>query len=247
MEKYIVFCSGGNDSIALIQNCFDRGLENVTVAYNETGWAHPLWPERMKRVEMLVRSMGYQYETIKSKGFEQMVRDKRGFPMAASKMSFCTQELKTKPTLQWLRENDPRKELICVAGVRREESENRKHHLEYLCMTSLYEGRVRWFPIVEMKETETFDLIKRAGFKPLPHSSLECFPCINSNRKDLRLLATMPDKIKEIDILEISMGFTGTGKPRVMFRPRNYMGATGIKEVVKWALCDHGKYKRKSL
>ena len=38
------------------------------------------------------------------------------------------------------------------------------------------------------------------------------------------------------------MGFTSKGKPRTMFRPYRYMGATGIREIVKWAEADRGQY-----
>jgi 3'-phosphoadenosine 5'-phosphosulfate sulfotransferase (PAPS reductase)/FAD synthetase len=242
--EYIIFSSGGNDSVALVQHAKDIGIDNAIVAYNDTMWAHPLWDKRMALVKKHAESLGFEYVVVKSKGFKQMVKDKKGFPMAASRMSFCTQVLKTIPTLEWLKNNDPHRKMTCCAGVRREESENRKYHPEWLYMTKLYEGRKRWFPIVDLLEKERNVLLNRAGFEPLPHSSLECFPCINSNRKDLRLLATMPDKIDEIELLETIMGYTSKGKPRVMFRPRNYMGATGIREVVKWGLSNHGKYKR---
>ncbi len=34
----IICCSGGNDSIALIQWVHENELSNVTVVYNNTGW-----------------------------------------------------------------------------------------------------------------------------------------------------------------------------------------------------------------
>ena len=39
------------------------------------------------------------------------------------------------------------------------------------------------------------------------------------------------------------MGFTSKGNPRVMFRPYRHMGATGIREVVKWAHSSRGEYE----
>ena len=35
------------------------------------------------------------------------------------------------------------------------------------------------------------------------------------------------------------MGFTGKGKPRVMFRPKRHLGAVGIRNVVHWAHRTH--------
>jgi 3'-phosphoadenosine 5'-phosphosulfate sulfotransferase (PAPS reductase)/FAD synthetase len=243
-NKYLVFCSGGNDSIALLQYMIEHNFRDVIVMYNDTGWAQPGWMDRIDKIKVEVEGRGYKFVITESKGFEQMVKDKKGFPMAASRMSFCTQELKTKPTLKWLQENDIEKELICCAGVRREESQNRANHKEIIHGAELYEGRTRWFPIVKIKETERDELIKRFGLDVLPHSSMECFPCINSNRSDFRLLAQYPDVIEHIAKLEKDMGFTSKGKPRLMFRPYRHMGAHGIKEVVKWGIAGRGKYKK---
>jgi hypothetical protein len=107
-----------------------------------------------------------------------------------------------------------------------------------------YEGRAMEFPLVTYKEKERDFTIDRSGLDILLHSSMECFPCVNSNRSDFRLLAKHPDRIQELVDLENEMGFTSKGKPRVMFRPYRHMGATGIREVVKWGLCGHGKYKK---
>lgn len=244
MSKYISFCSGGNDSIAMIQYLYEMGKKDIIVAYNNTGWSAKFWAKRMESIKILSSLYGYKYVEIKSKGFINMVRNKKGFPMAASKMSFCTQELKTKPTYEWLKYNDPEKKLICCAGVRREESQHRSNHPEFIYDSDLYEKRLRWFPIVKLKISERDNLIKKAGFEILSHSSMECFPCINSNRADFRLLSKYPEKIKQIESLENEMGYTSKGKPRLMFRPYRHMGAYGIREVVKWGLSERGKYKR---
>jgi len=230
----------------LVQQCHEIGIKNAIVAYNDTGWAHPSWPERMIKVKDFAKRCGYSYQVIKSKGFFQMVKDEKIFPMAASKMTFCSQELKTKPSKEWLNKVDPGKKAICIVGVRREESQNRANHPEWLYMTKLYEGRKRWFPLVDVEKLERDHLITRAGFNVLHHPSLECFPCVNSNRSDFRRLAKFSKIIDRIELLETIMGFTLKGKPKTMFRPYRHMGATGIREVVKWGLSDRGKYKRKT-
>jgi hypothetical protein len=71
---------------------------------------------------------------------------------------------------------------------------------------------------------------------------MECFPCINSNRADLRLLAEDESRVAFIENLEAEMGHTSKGKPRTMFRPYRYMGATGIREIIRWAQSDPGKF-----
>lgn len=39
MLEYTIKASYGNDSVALIQWCYERDLQNVVVLYNDTGWA----------------------------------------------------------------------------------------------------------------------------------------------------------------------------------------------------------------
>jgi hypothetical protein len=57
----------------------------------------------------------------------------------------------------------------------------------------------------------------------------------------MRLLTE--DRIALIENLEKELGFTSKGKPRTMFRPYRHLGATGIREVHRWALSDRGKFK----
>lgn len=173
-----------------------------------------------------------------------MVRVKKGFPMAASKMQFCSSLLKKEPTNRWLNKNDPFHNAVIYIGVRREESQNRANHPRSIIADSRYGGRAMEFPLVDHVERERDFLVERSGLDILLHSSMECFPCVNSNRQNFRLLSRYPDRIKEISDLEKEMGFTSKGKPRVMFRPYRHMGATGIKEVVRWGLCERGQYKK---
>ena len=39
----VICCSGGNDSVALIEWAYLDALKNVTVLFNDTGWAIPWW------------------------------------------------------------------------------------------------------------------------------------------------------------------------------------------------------------
>jgi 3'-phosphoadenosine 5'-phosphosulfate sulfotransferase (PAPS reductase)/FAD synthetase len=135
---------------------------------------------------------------------------------------------------------DPDKQAICVVGIRREESTNRENFPEYIPISEKHGDRELWAPLVRLTEKDRNILIRRAGFDVLPHRSMECFPCFCSNRIDLRML-TM-ERVKHIAKIEKEMGFTKKGKPRVMFRPYRHQGATGIKEVWRWALSERGKY-----
>ena len=50
------------------------------------------------------------------------------------------------------------------------------------------------------------------------------------------------DRIEVIEGIEQRLGLSSKGKPRVMFRPAKKMGATGIREIIRWAQSEPGKY-----
>ncbi len=238
--KHIIFASYGNDSCALIQWAHETNLENVTVLYNDTGWSSDDWDARVKAKEVWVQSLGFNTARTASRGMEALVKERKGWPRQG--MQFCTLWLKIMPASDWLDENDPDGSAVCLVGVRREESANRANFPEYEKASENYGGRDVWAPLVEHMEADVKRLLDTAGIPLLNHRSMECYPCINSNRTDLRMLADDAARILDIARIEKEMGFTGKGKPRTMFRPYRHMGAVGIKEVVRWAMSDRGKY-----
>lgn len=237
---HVVFASCGNDSIALIQYAYEKGLFDVTIIYSDTGWAADWWEKRVKRVEEWARNLGFTFIRTKSIGMEALVRKKNAWPRQG--IQFCTTELKIEPSKKMLDEIDPGKNAICLIGVRRVESQARKFFPEYVESHPNQGGRRQWAPLVDYTDVMRNDLIIRAGFDVLPHRSMECFPCINSNRKDLLLLDKDEKRIDYIEQLEKELGVTSNGKPRTMFRPYKYMGATGIREIVRWARSRRGKF-----
>ncbi len=101
-------------------------------------------------------------------------------------------------------------------------------------------GRDIWAPLVSCTTAQRDDLLYRANIKPIPFRSKECWPCINSNRADLQQVS--PARVDEIEVIETSLGITSNGKPRTMFRPYRYMGATGIREIVRWVNSARGEF-----
>lgn len=239
---HVIFCSGGNDSVALIQYAKDNNLEDVIVAYTNTGWAIDFWDSRIKTVKNLCKKYGFKFVEIQTEGLLNLVKRMKCWPRQG--MQFCTSELKIKPALEWLNIIDPDCEATCLVGVRREESANRASFPEWVEESDRHGGRSLWAPLVRFKEQQRNELILKAGFKVLPHRSMECFPCVNSNRNDLRMLSEYPDRISLIETTEESMGFTNKGKRRTMFRPYRHMGAIGIREVVNWAQSERGKFTK---
>lgn len=238
LYQYVIKASYGNDSVALIQWCHEQNLENVAVLYNDTGWSHPAWPRRVEVLEGWVISLGFEPHRTKSIGLEQLVRKKKSWPRQG--IQFCTGELKIKPTLAFMDRIDPDKLSTSVIGVRREESANRSSFPEFTYASINEGGRDIWAPLVRHSTAERDALLKRAGVIPLPCRSLECWPCINSNRRDLQQVSEA--RVAEIEAIEQSLGITSNGKPRTMFRPYRYMGATGIREIVRWANSPRGEF-----
>ena len=238
--EYVVLTSYGNDSIALIQWMHEHGKRDVLCLYSHTGWAQDGWDERVARGESLARSYGYAVaRTQPAMEFEDLVMSKRMWPQPGKQ--FCTIELKAKPALRFLDEIDPHKECTCVVGIRREESRRRAQWPEYVEESERHGGRALWAPLVRVLKKERDELVCRAGFEPLPHRSMECFPCIHANKADLRLLDVQ--RIAQIEDMERRLSEMAGGKPRPMFFTQDGRrgGGMGIRDVVRWAHSASGK------
>ncbi len=228
--RFIIFASGGNDSIALVQWAFENGYKGVAVAYSDTGWAASWWPLRMSRFQKWVISLGFSFHTIASEGMESLIDRKSAFP--ANGMQFCTSELKLKPAQVWLDWIDPDKNADCVIGIRREESAKRRNWPRITPDSENHGGRDLIAPLIDHTTKMRDELIRRAGWEPLPYRSKECSPCVNLSRIDGRLLEE--PEIARVERIEKRTGLT-------MFRPKRFR-AKGIREVVRWANSAPGKF-----
>jgi len=244
MKTNFIFCSCGNDSLALIRWIYEnkRSDQNIVI-YSNTGWEADFWKDRIIDVKSICERYNISFVEIQSEGMESLVRRKKGWPMPASKMQFCTEELKVRPAREYMLEIDPELEADCYTGIRREESQNRKHAPSFIEQSERHGGRDLYCPLVDYTEEQRDKLIIETGLEILNHSSMECFPCVCSNRSDIIRLSEYPETINKIAKIEDEMGYTRNGKPRTMFRPYRHMGAIGINEVVAWALAGRGKWK----
>ncbi len=241
------FSSAGNDSVALTWWLALRGFTRVKVLFTDTGWAAPGWLDRVQRMARWVEGLGFEFVGLPpvsfgehGEGLPGLVRAKKGWPRNG--LQFCTGELKIKPAHDWLEANDPERRLVCAVGVRRGESQARADYPAMLHESGAHGGRPRFAPLVDYSASDRDWLLTNAGWEPLDHNSDECFPCINSNRSDLRRVADVPERVRQIEALEAEMGMTSKGKPRVMFRPYRHQGATGVREVLRWAASGPGQY-----
>lgn len=233
----VIFASYGNDSIALIAWAYGQrqhriyGYDDVRVMYTSTGWSADWWPARVRKGEAWVRSLGFKPVQVDSEGMERLVERKKAWPRGGGgTFQFCTAELKEKPALRWLDKNDPGKEAICMVGVRRGESANRAQFPEWTEVSERHGGRSLHAPLVTYDILDRNGLISTSPFKPLPHRSKECWPCVNAGKRELRLLE--PQRIDVIRRIEAKAGINSAGNARVMFSPARHGGAVGIDAVV---------------
>lgn len=118
------------------------------------------------------------------------------------KAQFCTEQLKRDPAVAFqLDLVDQGYTVVSWQGVRRDESLNRRHALQFERIgPRMYAYR----PLVEWSAQQVFDYCARAGIQPNPLylqgcSRVGCMPCINTNKNELReIAARFPEHIERI-------------------------------------------------
>ena len=240
----IVFSSCGNDSVALAKWCFDNNKKDLVFCYSQTHWGSSTWGERVKMFKHWVELNGAKFVEIDSEGFENLCKRKKAFP--TNGMAFCSYELKIKPAQIWLENFDPENEATCYTGVRRCESVKRANWPEWIEESENHGGRSLHSPLVRHTDEMRNDLITRTPFPILETRSQECWPCVNSNKNDLRLIKI--EDIERIEKLEAEIDLMKKNDgERFMFRSGKCGGAQGIRQVIDWANTSHGKYEHDQL
>jgi len=118
--KVIVAFSGGKDSQAcLIWAIKEYGKNNVMSVFCDTGWENPA---TYIHIDYVIRELDINHTTIKSNkydGFIDMSLKKKRFP--STKARFCTEELKSKPMIDFILDtiND---HCLIIQGIRKDES-----------------------------------------------------------------------------------------------------------------------------
>jgi hypothetical protein len=236
---YVGKCSYGNDSIALIQwlHEYDQkhSLGKVVVLYNDTKWAATWWAARVENAEKnLVQRYGFIPARTTAKPWLRLLLEHNAWPDKLRR--FCTEEQKIIPTQHWLAQHDPRGLAELVCGVRREESADRANWPEYVTSDATNEGRAQWSPLVFHTREQRDELIRRAGWEPLPHRSREC-RCVLANSQDIKTWSE--EDIAEIEMIEKALGDYNRERDftnKFMFHPHRKKGRPhGIRAVIEWA------------
>lgn len=234
----VIFASYGNESVALIQFAHEAKMHDVTVAYNNTGWAAAKWPDRVARGRAWAESLGFQTVEIPSMGMDGLVAMKKAWPRGGGrKYQFCTEHLKALPTLIWLNKVDPDHDVICMVGIRREESAERANFPEWTEESEHHGGRMLHAPLVRHTESMRDALIAKTPLELLPHRSKECYPCVNARHGEI---AAMDEPaIVKVEAIENRAGINSKGNARVMFSPAKHGGSVGIRAVVEYRRHGH--------
>lgn len=120
--KVLVSWSGGKDSQACLIWAVEKyGAKNVIAVFCDTGWEHA---DTYKHVLLIPELLGVKLEILKSKkydGFVDMAVKKGRFP--STKARFCTEELKIKPMIDYVLEQN--ESLLIIQGIRADESHSR--------------------------------------------------------------------------------------------------------------------------
>lgn len=120
--KVIVTFSGGKDSLAALLWTREHITKNFTTVFCDTGWEHPLTYEYINRI---ADKLHLDLVTLKSKKYVGMVdlaRQKKRWP--STRARFCTVELKTKPTIDYVLD-EVHDNMLMIQGIRAAESASR--------------------------------------------------------------------------------------------------------------------------
>lgn len=120
--KVVVSWSGGKDSHASLLLAVDKwGAKNIVAVFCDTGWENPL---TYLHVVDIAKQLGVELIIIRSKKYKNFIdlaQRKKRFP--STKARFCTEELKTKPMIDWILEQT--QHLYIIQGIRKDESADR--------------------------------------------------------------------------------------------------------------------------
>lgn len=118
--RVIVTFSGGKDSLAALLWTREHITKNFTTVFCDTGWEeHPLTYEYIHRI---ADKLHLDLVTLKSKKYDGMIdlaRQKKRWP--STRARFCTIELKTKPTIDYVLD-DVQDNMLMIQGIRGAES-----------------------------------------------------------------------------------------------------------------------------
>ena len=239
--------SGGKDSTAaLLYMRHESGcpLEKLYATFCDTENEHEFTYDHVKMIDDKIHPV----TTIKSElGFYGLAKKKKRFP--STKARFCTQYLKMQVTQAHIKEWQYQdKNVLLVSGIRANESLARNNMDEfaldeyYMCDS--------WRPLLQWTIEDVWAIhakysIPRNPLYDYGARRVGCFPCINSSKGEMRIIAEkFPERIDMIreKEKEIDSSFFPPRKIPDRFCSKEYQAKDGrvvkiplIDDVVEWS------------
>lgn len=205
-RRVIASISGGKDSAAMSLYLHELGIEHERV-FLDTGWESPITYEYLR--DELPKVIGPITWIRGERQMEDLVRHKGMFP--GRLIRFCTQELKVRPMIRYLRGlMDEGHDVINTVGIRAAESAARAQLSEWEWSDG-FDCEV-WRPLLHWAEQDVIDIHRRHGLRPNPlyllgAARVGCWPCIYARKSEIRLIAeTDPARIVRLRVLEDEAG-----------------------------------------
>lgn len=254
-DIYHVGVSGGKDSTTLLLWIVHESgypIEKIRATFCDTGNEHEYTYAYLQMLSEKVHPI----ETIKPPlDFYQLAKKKGRFP--STKARFCTQQLKIFPTQAHILEYQKQGlNVLLLSGVRAGESKARSKMTEFVWDDYYFSDMYR--PLLSWSLDDVWSFLKKYNIPPNPLYDLGaqrvgCFPCIMSNKMEIRMIANrFPERIAMLRKAEAETGKYSTFFPRdkipERFRSRQITTSKGelmnvatIDDVVEWSKT--GKYR----
>lgn len=209
MAQQIVIANFGNESIALIQWCIEKGITPLTVLSVDTGFQAEAHTQRLTQASTWLQPLGVRHEHLKAPNtMKACVQDRGQFPN--KKLQWCAGFLKGLAINEHLDEIDSGCEATILFAKRRVTSRASQWQNEYATSEHFADRTVR-YPLLDMDDETAKCLVKQAGFDWQSHQSLECMPCIHAS--SAMLLAMSETDINRLEQLEFEVANTMFDKP----------------------------------
>jgi len=266
--KHIVGFSGGIDSQACARWVLNRyPKEDVILLNSDAGgnehpittefiaWystnVHPVIPVRAKvrdywATEGMAEKRGYDPEAELT--FDLLAEIKGRFP--STRVRFCTDELKLKPQLAWIREHFAvgaefeGQDYCRYAGIRRDESKARSNAA--FAQWDAYFDCELLHPIADWTKPMCFAYVEAHGERfnelyKLGFGRVGCAPCINSGKDDISNWAErFPEMIAKVREWEQRVGRNFFPPCVPGFDNKTPETTAWVDDVVRWARTARG-------
>lgn len=260
-KKIVVGVSGGKDSTAVCLDLFEKGYSksDFTRIFCNTGWEHKTTYEYLDELEKTIGPIIRLTPKIKVKdehkeyidyfetklGFESpMIRRIFLYYTFPSRLvKYCTKEFKINPIKEYYDGLDC--DYVNLVGIRKEESIRRSKMIEWE-YNDFFDCWVHR-PIIDWTEKQVINIHHRFNLIPnrlyLQNSNrVGCYPCINSNKRELKYLDDKRiDIIRELEQIINDLRKKEKEKDNfITFFQSKYRNISKIDDVIHWSKTSRG-------